>query len=54
VAALNLTAGLPDVEVVNLTGTVTGCLHDYQLTPANIKTLETADAFLYNGAGLET
>ena len=53
VAMLNLTQGVEGVEVVNLTGTVVGCLHDYQLTPGNLKTIEAADAFVYNGADLE-
>lgn len=53
VAMLNLTQGVEDVEVVNLTGSVVGCLHDYQLTPGNLKTIEAADAFVYNGADLE-
>lgn len=54
VAALNLTAGIPGTTVTNLTGTVTGCLHDYHLTPRNMQTLEEASAFLINGAGLES
>lgn len=53
VAALNLAEGVPGVKVENLTGTVTGCLHDYQLTPRNLQTLEKASVFIVNGAGLE-
>ena len=40
--AINLATGIKDVEVVNLTPPTTGCLHDYQLTPEDMKTLETA------------
>lgn len=54
VTALNLTAGLPDVEVVNMNGTIVGCLHDYQLTPGDLRTVEAADAFIVNGADLES
>jgi zinc transport system substrate-binding protein len=32
----------------------TGCLHDYQLTPDDLKTLEKADIFIVNGAGMES
>ena len=53
VAALNLVSGIDKVKVVNMAGTVVGCLHDYQLTPGNLQTIEKADAFIYNGASLE-
>lgn len=32
----------------------TGCLHDYQLTTEDMKTLEQADVFVVNGAGMES
>ena len=51
--AINLAAGINDIEVVNLTPPQTGCLHDYQLTPEDMKTLETADVFVVNGFGME-
>lgn len=51
---LNVTRGLSGVEVVNLTPPQTGCLHDYQLTPEDMKTLETADIFVVNGLGMES
>jgi zinc transport system substrate-binding protein len=54
VTALNLTSGIAGVEVVNMTGTITGCLHDYQLSPGDLTTIETADVFIYNGADLES
>ena len=41
------------VEVINLTKPQTGCLHDYQLTTEDMKTLETADIFVINGLGME-
>lgn len=51
--AVNITRGVSGVEVVNLTPPQTGCLHDYQLTPEDMKTLETADIFIVNGLGME-
>ena len=51
---LNITRGVSGVEVVNLTPPQTGCLHDYQLTPEDMKTLETADIFVVNGLGMES
>lgn len=53
VAAQQLTAGAEGVRVENLTGSATGCLHDYQLSPANRITLEKASLVLTNGAGAE-
>ncbi len=50
---LNLVEGL-DVDVVNLADPGTGCLHDYQLQTGDMKALAKADAFLINGAGMES
>ena len=52
-AASQIARSVDGVTVVNLTDEVTGCLHDYQLTTGNMKTLEEADAFIINGVGLE-
>lgn len=54
VLALNLVQGVPDVELVNLTKPFTGCLHDYQLVPADLITLKKANLFVINGAGMES
>lgn len=51
---INITKGVDGVEVVNMTKPQTGCLHDYQLTTEDMKTLEKADAFVINGAGMES
>lgn len=51
---INITRGVSGVEVVNLTPPQTGCLHDYQLTPEDMKLLETADIFVVNGLGMES
>jgi zinc transport system substrate-binding protein len=53
VATLNVAAGLPGVQVTNLTPPITGCLHDYQLSPQDMITLTGADVFVVNGAGME-
>lgn len=50
---INIAGGVEGVEVVNLTKPQTGCLHDYQLTTEDMKTLETADIFIVNGLGME-
>ena len=49
----NVVKDIPNVKVVNMTKPQTGCLHDYQMIPADLKTLEKADAFIINGAGME-
>ena len=53
VATINITDGVDGVEVYNMTKPQTGCLHDYQLVTEDMKTLEKADAFVINGAGME-
>ena len=54
VMTLNVVGDTPGVRVECLTEPISGCLHDYQLTPANLKTLAKADVFVANGAGMET
>lgn len=51
---LNLTEGIEGIEVRNLAAPDTGCLHDYQLQTGDMKKLAEADAFLINGAGMES
>lgn len=52
--ALNLTKDVPTVQVVNMSEPQTGCLHDYQMTPEDMRLLSTADIFLVNGGGIES
>ncbi len=52
--ALNLLDGTEGVTLTNLADTNTGCLHDYQLQTGDMKQLAQADAFLINGAGMES
>ena len=49
----NITEGAENVKVINMTKPQTGCLHDYNLLPEDIKTLEKADVFVINGGGME-
>jgi zinc transport system substrate-binding protein len=51
---LNIAKDVPGVQVTNLTKPTTGCLHDYQLTPNDLITLEKADVFVINGLGMES
>ncbi|XHR29104.1 MAG: metal ABC transporter substrate-binding protein [Chthoniobacteraceae bacterium] len=53
VITLNVVGDTPGVQVSCLTEPVTGCLHDYSLTPGNLKTLAGTDIFVANGAGME-
>ena len=50
---INITRGIPGVKVVNMTKPQTGCLHDYQIQPEDMKTLDKANVFVINGAGME-
>lgn len=50
----NLVDGIDNVSVVNLTPAQLGCLHDYQLTTEDMKTLSNADIFIMNGGGMES
>ena len=54
IAAMNLLDGVDGVSLDNLSEPQTGCLHDYQLTPEDMKLLSTADVFIYNGGGIES
>jgi len=49
-----VTKDIPSVEVINMTTAQTGCLHDYQLRPQDLETIAKADAFVINGAGMES
>ena len=57
IAALNIVDGVDGVDGVrleNLSEPQTGCLHDFQLTPEDMKLLSTADVFVINGGGIES
>ncbi len=53
VIAENLLKGT-GCNVVNMTENLTGCIHDYQMTTKDMKSLESADLLLINGSGMES
>lgn len=53
ISTLNIIKDVPNVKLINMTKAQTGCLHDYQLSPEDLKTLSSADIFVVNGAGME-
>lgn len=54
IATCNVVGENPDVELTNLSEPQTGCLHDFQLTPADMQLLSQADVFIINGGGVES
>lgn len=54
IAAMNVVGDTDGVTLKNLSEPQTGCLHDFQLTPADMKLLSTADVFIINGGGIES
>lgn len=54
IAAMNVIGNIPDVTLHTLTPPQTGCLHDYQLAPADLVALSQADLFIVNGGGMES
>ena len=53
VIALNIAEGAEQVEIRNLASPSTGCLHDYQMRPTDMITMEESDVMIINGAGME-
>lgn len=49
----NITSDVENVIVECMTNIQTGCLHDYQLTPQDMKKLNSAHALVVNGGGME-
>ncbi len=54
VAVQSILGEADGVAVENLTGAAAGCLHDYQLSPANRITLENASLVVLSGGGAES
>ncbi len=54
IMAINVAKDVPGVTVANLTGPLTGCLHDYALTTNDMKKFVDANIFIANGAGMES
>jgi len=53
IASLNIADGIDGVQVVNLTENQTGCVHDYQLTTKDMRTLSGAQVVVLNGGEME-
>ena len=51
---LNVAKDIPNVKIINMTKPTTGCLHDYTVTPDDMKNLEGAQFIVVNGAGMES
>lgn len=54
IAAMNIVGDTEGITLKNLSEPQTGCLHDFQLTPEDMKLLSTADVFIINGGGIES
>ena len=54
IATMNVVGDTEGVTLKNLSEPQTGCLHDFQLTPADMKLLSAADVFVINGGGIES
>lgn len=54
IATLNIADGVDDVNLTSLTQPTAGCLHDYQLSPVQLASIENADVFVINGASMES
>lgn len=54
IATLNVIGDAEGVHLQNLSEPQTGCLHDFQLTPEDMKLLSGADVFVINGGGIES
>ncbi|MDF2538351.1 MAG: hypothetical protein K0S76_1372 [Herbinix sp.] len=50
---LNLAGQMDEIEIKSLTDLNTGCLHDYQLTTEDMKSIAAADILVINGGGME-
>jgi zinc transport system substrate-binding protein len=53
IAALNVTDGAEGIRLVNMAAPDAGCLHGYQLTPADAALLEKASAVIVSDLGAE-
>ena len=53
IIAENIIGDADGITLQNMARPQTGCLHNYQLTPGDMKKLDTADLFIVNGGGME-
>lgn len=54
IMAKNVAKSVPGVSVQEFAPVLTGCLHDYTVTTNDMKKLSDAQAFVANGAGMES
>lgn len=54
IACENILQDISGIRLENLSEPQTGCLHDFQLTPEDMRLLSTADVLVINGAGAES
>lgn len=54
IASMNVIGETDGVALKNLSEPQTGCLHDFQLIPEDMKLLSTADVFIINGGDIES
>ncbi len=54
ILAQNVLDGVENVHLTLMTPPATGCLHDYQLLPRDMRALSQAKMLLINGAGMES
>lgn len=54
IIAENVIGDTDGISLSNMAQPQTGCLHDYQLTGGDMRTLDNADLFIINGGGMES
>ncbi len=54
VMAFNIADGIDGVEVLSMSESHKGCLHNFQLQSEDLKKIERSSAFIINGAGMES
>ncbi len=54
IMASNIADGIEGVEVLNMSESHKGCLHNFQLQSEDLKKIERSSAFIINGAGMES
>ncbi|MHB8907589.1 MAG: metal ABC transporter substrate-binding protein [Syntrophales bacterium] len=54
IMAMNVLKDVKGITLMNLAPQTMGCLHDYALTPEDMRKLEKADILVANGAGMES
>lgn len=54
IMACNIADNIEGVEVLNMSESHKGCLHNFQLQSEDLKKIEKSSAFIINGAGMES